>query len=213
MITRWLGRRDYEPVFAQMLEFTEKRSEDTEDEIWILEHNPVYTLGKSGKMEHLLNADTGIPLVKTDRGGQITYHGPGQLVAYTLVNFKRLGVTVHEYVVDVASCVIKTLDEVGISSSYDDGRPGVYVGEKKISSLGFRIHKNSVYHGIALNVDMDLQPFRAINPCGYSGLEMTSVKLENPKAPSFDEIAKIFEKILRRELQGLADPELHGQGS
>ena len=169
-----LGLADYEPTFHAMETFTDTRHEDTEDELWVVEHPPVFTQGMAGRAEHLL-VNGQIPVVKVDRGGQITYHGPGQLVVYTLIDFKRRRISVRDLVSRLENGIIATLAEYGMSAAADPKRPGVYVGGKKIASLGLRIKRGAVYHGLALNVDMDLTPFHYINPCGYAGLEMTQM--------------------------------------
>ena len=199
MKTVRLGRRDYLPVFHAMQAFNDRRTADTEDELWIVEHNPVFTQGLAGKAEHLLVRDD-IPVVQIDRGGQITYHGPGQVVAYTMIDFKRRHVSVRKIVSALENAVIATLAEYGIPSAADPDRPGVYVGERKIASLGLRIKNGAVYHGLALNVDMDLSPFRQINPCGYAGMEMTQIADYVQPCPAWDEVADKLAAHLAREL-------------
>ena len=174
MKTVQLGLADYAPVFEAMKAFNDARSEATEDELWVVEHPPVFTQGLAGKPEHLLIRDD-IPVVQIDRGGQITYHGPGQLVVYTLIDFKRRQTSVRHIVSALENSIIATLAEYGIAAAADPERPGVYVGAKKIASLGLRIKNGAVYHGLALNIDMDLSPFTHINPCGYAGMEMTQM--------------------------------------
>ena len=169
-----LGLRDYAPVFAAMQAFTETRHEATEDELWIVEHPPVFTQGMAGKPEHILQTGA-IPVVQIDRGGQVTYHGPGQLVVYTLIDFKRRGISVRDLVTRLENSIIATLADYGIAAAADPKRPGVYVGAAKIASLGLRIKHGAVYHGLALNIDMDLSPFAHINPCGYAGMAMTQM--------------------------------------
>ena len=199
MKTVRLGRRDYLPVFHAMQAFNDRRTADTEDELWIVEHNPVFTQGLAGKAEHLLVRD-GIPVVQIDRGGQITYHGPGQVVAYTMIDFKRRHVSVRKIVSALENAVIATLSGYGIPSAADPDRPGVYVGERKIASLGLRIKNGAVYHGLALNVDMDLSPFRQINPCGYAGMEMTQIADFVQPCPAWDDVADKLAAHLAREL-------------
>lgn len=199
MKTVRLGRRDYLPVFHAMQAFNDRRTADTEDELWIVEHNPVFTQGLAGKAEHLLVRDD-IPVVQIDRGGQITYHGPGQVVAYTMIDFKRRHVSVRKIVSALENAVIATLAEYGIPSAADPDRPGVYVGERKIASLGLRIKNGAVYHGLALNVDMDLSPFHQINPCGYAGMEMTQIADYVQPCPTWDEVADKLAAHLAREL-------------
>lgn len=171
-LTRYLGLVDYLPTWQAMQDFTSTRGPDTPDELWLLEHPPVYTLGLAGKPEHLLQA-TDIPLVKIDRGGQITYHGPGQIVAYLLLDLKRQGLGVKELVRRMEQATIDLLAEYGVKAERRDKAPGVYVNDAKIAALGLRIKNGCCYHGLSLNVDMDLSPFDAINPCGYAGLAVT----------------------------------------
>lgn len=175
ILVRRLGRVEYQPTWEAMRQFTAARTADTPDEIWLLEHPPVYTMGLNGKPEHL-PAATHIPVVKIDRGGQITYHGPGQLVAYLLVDLKRRGYGVREMVTRMEQAVIELLAAYGIEAQGRRDAPGVYVQGAKIAALGLRIKQGRSYHGLSLNVDMDLAPFRAINPCGYPGLEVTQTK-------------------------------------
>ena len=169
-----LGLKDYRETWEAMREFTDARGEETEDEIWLVEHPPVYTLGRNGDPAHILGA-TNIPVVESDRGGQVTYHGPGQLVAYVLFDLNRLGIGVRSLVTGLENAVINTLSQYGIKSEARRDAPGVYVDGKKIASLGLRVRKGCSYHGLSLNVDMDLSPFSAINPCGYPGLEVTQL--------------------------------------
>lgn len=176
-----LGRVEYEPAWRAMERFTLERGPETPDEIWFLEHPPVFTLGLAGKMEHVLDAGA-IPVVHIDRGGQVTYHGPGQLVVYPLLDLRRLGLGVRALVEALEAAVVDTLAGYGIAAHGRREAPGVYVDARKICSIGIRIRRGSSYHGIAFNVDMDLTPFTRINPCGYEGLEMTQVStLGGPK--------------------------------
>lgn len=175
MIVRPLGRADYEPTWQAMMKFTAERSAETPDELWVVEHPPVFTLGQAGKPEHLL-VDTGIPLVKIDRGGQITYHGPGQVVVYLLIDLPRRKLKVRELVGRIEQAVIDCLGEQGVTAERHDGAPGVYVGPAKVAALGLRVRNGCCYHGVSLNVDMDLSPFSAINPCGYAGMAVTQTK-------------------------------------
>ncbi|HJW25016.1 MAG TPA: lipoyl(octanoyl) transferase LipB [Rhodocyclaceae bacterium] len=175
MQIRRLGRVDYEPTWHAMQEFTAARTADTPDELWIVEHPPVFTLGQAGKPEHLL-ADIGVPLVKIDRGGQITYHGPGQAVVYLLIDLSRRRIKVRELVSAIEQAVIDLLAEYGVEAERRSGAPGVYVQDAKIAALGLRIRNGCSYHGVSLNVDMDLSPFAAINPCGYAGLQVTQTR-------------------------------------
>ena len=188
MKTVQLGLADYAPVFEAMKAFNDTRNEATEDELWVVEHPPVFTQGLAGKPEHLLIRDD-IPVVQIDRGGQITYHGPGQLVVYTLIDFKRRKTSVRHIVSALENSIIATLAEYGIAAAADPERPGVYVGAKKIASLGLRIKNGAVYHGLALNIDMDLSPFTHINPCGYAGMEMTQMADLLSPCPGLAEVA------------------------
>lgn len=171
VIIRWLGRQDYLPCWQAMQDFTAMRTETTTDEIWLLEHNPVFTQGQNGKPEHILNPGD-IPIVQTDRGGQVTYHGPGQLMVYTLIDLKRKHLQVRELVTRLEQAVIDFLAAYHINAIAKREAPGVYVGDKKICSIGLRIRKGCSYHGIAFNVALDLEPFSRINPCGFSELKM-----------------------------------------
>lgn len=169
LLVRRLGEVAYEPTWEAMRAFTVARGADTPDEIWLLQHPPVYTLGQAGKSEHLLR-DTGIPLVRIDRGGQITYHGPGQLVAYLLLDLTRRRLKVRELVALMEEALIDCLADYGLVAARVAGAPGVYIDGAKIAALGLRVRGGCSYHGLALNVNMDLAPFSAINPCGYEGL-------------------------------------------
>lgn len=174
LLLRHLGRRDYRETWQAMRAFTEARVADTPDEIWIVEHPPVYTQGVAGRPEHVLDAGE-IPLVASDRGGQVTYHGPGQLLLYTLLDLRRLELGVKALVQILQQAAIATLAQYGIAAGERADAPGVYVGAAKIASLGLRVRQNGCYHGLSLNVDMDLRPFARINPCGYPGLPMTQL--------------------------------------
>jgi lipoyl(octanoyl) transferase len=175
ILVRRLGRVDYAPTFKAMQDFTAARTDDTADELWLVEHPPVFTQGLAGKAEHLL-ADVGIPVVQIDRGGQVTYHGPGQIVVYLLLDLRRRGFKVRELVNRMEQALIDCLADYGVSAQRKDGAPGVYVGDAKIAALGLRIKNGCSYHGLSLNVDMDLAPFRAINPCGYAGMEVIQLR-------------------------------------
>jgi len=174
ILIRNLGLQPYDPISRAMHEFTDARDETTPDEIWLVEHHPVFTQGQAGKAEHVL-APGDIPVIQSDRGGQVTYHGPGQQVMYVLINLKRRKVGVRELVTLLENTVINTLATLGIDAQARADAPGVYVQGKKICSLGLRIRKGCSFHGLALNIDMDLAPFMRINPCGYAGMEMTQV--------------------------------------
>lgn len=174
MRVRHLGLVDYAATFASMQAFTAQRDAATPDELWLLEHAPVFTLGLNADASHVL-ASGDIPVVKVDRGGQVTYHGPGQLVAYVLIDLQRRRLGVRTLVTALENAVIATLAGYGIVAAADPKAPGVYVNGAKIASLGLRIRRGASYHGLALNVDMDLEPFRRINPCGHAGLAVTQV--------------------------------------
>jgi len=208
---RWLGRVDYEPTWQAMIAFTAARTPQTPDELWVCEHPPVFTLGQAGKISHLL-ADIGIPLVKIDRGGQITYHGPGQVVIYLLLDLTRRDVAIRELVSRIEQAVIDLLAEHGVAARRLDGAPGVYIDQKdgsgvdnsvaKIAALGLRVRKNGCYHGLSLNVDMDLSPFSAINPCGYAGMAVTQTRdLGVELTPA--QAAEALVKHLGRQLEQL----------
>lgn len=170
-----LGLCDYLPVWRDMQTFTQQRDPATTDQVWLLEHRPVFTLGMNGRHEHVLDAGS-IPLVDIDRGGQVTYHGPGQLVAYVLVDLSRLGIGVRGLVTALEQSVVDWLQTCGITAAARRDAPGVYVDGAKIAALGLRIRRGCSYHGLALNVDMDLSPFGRINPCGYAGLPVTQTR-------------------------------------
>ncbi len=174
MIVRNLGLVAYLPVHQAMQQFTDTRNPDTPNELWVLQHHPIYTLGQASKPEHLLNAGN-IPVYQSDRGGQITYHGPGQLIVYVLMDIKRANVGVKKLVHNLEQAVINYLTFLNINSNRRVKAPGIYVNNKKIASLGLRIRRGYSYHGLSLNVNMDLQPFQGINTCGYAGLEVTQL--------------------------------------
>ena len=171
---RELGRQPYEPVWRAMQRFTDVRDESTTDELWVVEHDPVFTLGQAGKPEHVLAAGD-IPVIHVDRGGQVTYHGPGQIVVYPLLDLKRRKVGVREYVHRIEQALIDTLGEWNIHAERRDGAPGVYVADAKVAALGIRVRRGCTFHGLAFNIGMDLEPFHRINPCGYQGLQVTSM--------------------------------------
>ena len=180
-VVRKLGLADYQPVLDAMREFTDQRDADTPDELWLLQHPRVFTQGQAGKAEHVL-APGDIPVIQVDRGGQVTYHGPGQWVIYLLVDIKRSGVGVRALVTLIENAIVCLLAEYGIESAPRADAPGVYVDGDKIASLGLRVRRGCSYHGLALNVDMDLEPFQRINPCGYEGLQVTSMAQLLPDA-------------------------------
>ena len=171
---RDLGRQPYEPVWRAMQAFTDARDAETTDELWLVEHDPVFTLGQAGRWEHVL-APGAIPVVAVDRGGQVTYHGPGQLVAYPLVDLRRARLGVRELVERIEQAVIDTLAHFGIAGARRPGAPGIYAGDAKVMALGLRVRRGCSFHGLAFNIAMDLEPFARINPCGFQGLAVTSM--------------------------------------
>jgi len=175
------GLQPYEPVWQKMQALTAERDDTTPDEIWLLQHEPVFTQGQAGKAEHLLSTGD-IPVVQVDRGGQVTYHGPGQLIVYLMLDLRRRKLGVRELVDIIEQSVVALLSELGIEAYPKPDAPGVYVNEQKICSLGLRIRRGCSFHGLALNLDMDLEPFLRINPCGYAGLQMTQVRTQAPHA-------------------------------
>lgn len=179
LIIRQLGLHQWEPVSQAMHQFTDRRTATTADEIWLVEHPPVFTQGQAGKAEHLLMTGD-IPVVQSDRGGQVTYHGPGQQVMYVLIDLKRRKIGVRQLVTAIEQTVVDTLAHFGVSANARPDAPGVYVDGKKICSLGLRIRQGCSFHGLALNINMDLAPFLRINPCGYAGLEMTQLSALQP---------------------------------
>jgi len=199
LILRRLGRTDFEPTWRAMQRFTAGRKADTPDQLWLTEHPPVFTQGQGGKPEHLLR-DAGIPVVKIDRGGQITYHGPGQAVVYLLVDLTRRGLKVRELVSRIEQAVIDLLAGYGIRGERVPGAPGVYVGGAKIAALGLRVKNGCCYHGVALNVDMELSPYSAINPCGYPGLRVTQLR-DLGVAASWETAGEVLLAQLKRQLE------------
>lgn len=197
---KWLGRVDYESTWHAMQRFTDERTPQTPDEIWLLEHPPVFTLGMNAKPEHVLGAGD-IPVVRIDRGGEVTYHGPGQLVVYALVDLRRAKLGVRDLVTALERSVITYAATLGIRAETRVGAPGVYVDGRKLASLGIRVRRGSSYHGLALNVSMDLEPFLRINPCGFAGLEMTQLAtLGGPD--DVKQVAHAFVAPLTHELFG-----------
>jgi len=198
-IVRHLGRVEYEPTWRAMQRFTEQRDAGTSDEIWFLEHPPVFTLGVNASRVHLL-APGDIPVVQIDRGGQVTYHGPGQLVVYPLVDLRRAALGIRDFVSALERAVIELAADYGIAAASRREAPGVYVGGRKLASVGVRVRRGGSYHGLALNVALDLAPFGRINPCGYAGLEMTQLsELGGPR--SVAECARALEPHLRHALR------------
>jgi lipoyl(octanoyl) transferase len=173
-IIRDLGRVDYQITWQRMQQFTDTRTALSADELWFLEHPPVFTLGMAGRREHML-APGDIPIVHTDRGGQVTYHGPGQLVVYALIDLRRAGLGVRDLLTGLEQAVIQYAAQLGVTALAKPEAPGVYVADRKLASVGIRIRRRASYHGLALNVNMDLEPFQRINPCGYAGLAMTQL--------------------------------------
>ena len=171
---RELGSRDFSEVWAQMQQFTERRSDTTDDEVWFVEHPPVYTLGLNADPSHVLSAGD-VPVVETDRGGQVTYHAPGQQIAYVLFDMRRLGLDIRSLVQALESTVIDTVAQYGVQAYPRRDAPGVYVDNKKLGAVGLRVRRGCTYHGIAVNVNMNLEPFSRINPCGMEGLEVTQL--------------------------------------
>jgi len=175
LVVRYLGQVDYEQTWHDMQRFTDERTGASADELWVLQHPPVYTLGKNGKPEHVLNPQS-IPVINVDRGGQVTYHGPGQIVIYTLLDLNRLKIGVRELVTIIESAIVELLADYGIEANARRDAPGVYVDGAKIAALGLRVRRGCSFHGLAFNIDMDLDPFTRINPCGYEGLNVTQLK-------------------------------------
>jgi len=202
---RELGLVDYPQAWQAMQRFTNQRGPDTSDEIWLLEHPPVFTQGQAGKAEHLLMPGD-IPVIQADRGGQVTYHGPGQLVAYLLLDVRRSGVGVRELVSRMERSLVELLAGYGVAAYAKPDAPGVYVGAAKIASLGLRIRNGRSFHGLALNVDMDLEPFQRINPCGYAGMAMTQLKDVAREPIEFAEVRARLRAQLVTQL-GYAEPK------
>lgn len=207
MIVRTLGRVAYAPTFAAMQAFTAARLPDTSDEIWLCEHPPVFTQGLSGKAEHLLQ-DIGIPVVQIDRGGQVTYHGPGQVVAYLLFDLRRRQFKVREFVQRIEQAVIEVLAGYGVHAARLAGAPGVYVQGAKIAALGLRIKGGCSYHGVALNVNVDLVPYQAINPCGYAGMRVTRLS-DLVKTGDTLTITQVGTQLAQALMQQLENLETH----
>lgn len=195
---RNLGLKDYQSVLQDMQSFTLDRDDNTDDEIWLVQHPPVYTLGLNGKREHILK-ENHIPVIAVDRGGQITYHGPGQIVAYVLCDISRLKLSVSHFVGAIEQSIIDLLMSFGITAERQTGAPGVYVDGRKVAALGLRIKKGCSYHGLSLNVDMDLQPFKDINPCGYPELEVTQL-LDLDVSEDIDAINSRLVEYLKKNL-------------
>ena len=199
LVVRHLGLVDYQPTLEAMRQLTRERDERTPDEIWLLQHPRVFTQGQAGKAEHVLAAGD-IPVVQVERGGQVTYHGPGQLVAYLMLDLRRLDLGVRELVTIMEQSLVDLLAGYGIEAAPKADAPGVYVAGDKIASLGLRVSRGCSFHGLALNVDMDMSPFLRINPCGYAGLKMVQMRDLLPAPPAFDEVAQRLEQVLRGRL-------------
>ncbi len=197
-VVRFLGEVDYETSWQKMQDFTDFRDVDSPDELWFLQHPPVYTLGKNAKAEHVLNPAE-IPVINTDRGGQVTYHGPGQIIVYTLLDLSRLSMGIRQLVTILEQSVIELLADYGVESCARADAPGVYVNNAKIAALGLRVRKGRSFHGLALNVDMNLEPFSRINPCGYAGLEITQLK----NFVADVDVGEVSEKLQRLLLKNL----------
>ena len=206
-LIRELGRVDYTPTFERMQALTVARDVNSPDEFWLLEHPPVFTLGQAGLESHLLHA-TSVPLVHTDRGGQITYHGPGQVVIYMLLDLKRRGMMIKEWVRRIEEAIILTLGDYGLQTERHEGAPGIYISNDgtqthagaKIAALGLKVKNGCTYHGLSLNVVMDLSPFLQINPCGYAGLETVDMRTMGVDAPQ-DEVAHVLANYLTEQWQ------------
>ena len=206
-LIRELGRVAYTPTFEQMQALTVARDVNSPDEFWLLEHPPVFTLGQAGLESHLLHA-TSVPLVHTDRGGQITYHGPGQVVIYMLLDLKRRGMMIKEWVRRIEEAIILTLGDYGLQTERHEGAPGIYISNDgtqthagaKIAALGLKVKNGCTYHGLSLNVAMDLSPFLQINPCGYTGLETVDMRTMGVDAPQ-DEVARVLANYLTEQWQ------------
>ena len=199
LIVRNLGLVEYQPTLEAMRKLTAERDADTPDEIWLLQHPAVFTQGQAGKAEHVLAAGD-IPVIQAERGGQVTYHGPGQLVGYLMLDLRRLGLGVRDLVTAMEQSLVELLAFYGVTAAPRANAPGVYVGDAKIASLGLRVRRGCSFHGLALNVDMDMEPFSRINPCGYSGLPMTQLSEQITEAVDINEVAQRLEQVLRQRL-------------
>lgn len=195
LVCRHIGLSDYESVWRRMKLFTQERTQATDDELWFLEHYPVFTLGQAGKTEHII-APGDIPVIRTDRGGQVTYHGPGQLIVYLLLDLRRLHLTIRDLVSGIEQSVVDLLSDYSIDSTTDRKAPGVYVSGRKIAALGLRLRRGCSFHGLSLNVDMDCEPFSRINPCGFEGLEVVQLR-ELGVTDSINEVAEKLTSYLK----------------
>jgi lipoyl(octanoyl) transferase len=200
-VIKQLGKQDYQPVWQAMQDFTKFRDSQTPDELWVVEHPPVFTLGRNGKESHILNKSE-IPIIKVDRGGQVTYHGPGQLVVYFLLDLHRRKLGIRQLVTLIEDCLVDLLSQYQIKAYSDKKAPGVYVDKQKIAALGLRVSKGCTTHGLSLNIDMDLSPFQDINPCGYENLEVTQCKNLGVE-DSFQEVAEKLVSLIKKSLKTL----------
>jgi lipoyl(octanoyl) transferase len=203
---RRLGLAGYEPVWRDMQAFTDTRDENTPDELWLVQHTPVFTQGQAGKAEHVLTPG-GIPVIQVDRGGQVTYHGPGQVVAYPLVNIRRKGIAVRDFVNRIEQAIIGVLAVYGVLGERIAGAPGIYVNGDKIASLGLRVRRGCTFHGMALNIEMDLEPFQRINPCGFAGLQVTQLSALAPV-----NIRELEQRLVNKLAQQLGYSEIKETG-
>ncbi|MFK7976961.1 MAG: lipoyl(octanoyl) transferase LipB [Halioglobus sp.] len=200
LVSHRKGLVDYAPTLDAMRAFTDARTEETPDELWLLQHPAVFTQGQSGKAEHVL-APGDIPVLQVDRGGQVTYHGPGQWVLYLLIDLRRRSLGVRDLVTLIETSLVELLAEFGVEAAADPKAPGVYVDGRKIASLGLRVRRGCSYHGLALNVDMDLEPFSRINPCGHAGLQVTSMAAEvAERAVNFDAVGNLLIDVVKNNL-------------
>ena len=207
-VVKHLGLVEYEPTWRAMQQFTAQRTADTRDELWLVQHPPVFTQGQAGKPEHLLNL-TDIPVVQIDRGGQVTYHGPGQIVAYLLLDLRRWKINVRDLVRLMEDSVIDLLAAHGVPATGREDAPGVYVGDAKIASLGLKIRNGCCYHGLAFNVEMDLTPFGYINPCGYAGLRVTQAREVGIATPLAELEQRLAHTLVTRLQQHLESRHEH----
>lgn len=206
MKIKYLGPQDFSIAWQKMQDFTLNRDETTDDELWVLEHPPVFTQGQAGKPEHILNAHN-IPVIATDRGGQVTYHGPGQIIIYVLFDLKRAKIGIRNLVSHLEQAIIALLAKYHIQANSHCDRPGVYIEEEKIASIGLRVKKGCSFHGIAFNVDMDLTPFTYINPCGFSQLKMTQLKNFLPDL-KIEQIKHELAQAMQKQLHSKPSPEI-----
>lgn len=197
-----IGKIDYLACWQDMKQYTEERNIDSKDQLWLVEHDPVFTLGLAGKEEHILIRNHDIPIVRTDRGGQVTYHGPQQIVIYLLIDIKRLGISIRDLVTRIENGVIRYLAQFGIIANGDRDAPGVYVAGKKIASLGLKIRKGCSYHGLSFNFGLDKKPFSYINPCGYAGLQVVNLNelVAKEKLPDFATASYQLAEYLNQEI-------------